>query len=121
MKRAKTSPQTDFEKLYVLLEKKSTSLEKQIKDLDHNQKISNQKNDDSFRELRVRIFTESRSTREELERSFRAEIQVANKELEKSLSQRITYIADLITIQLGNKLQNHEKRIKKLEQIPHAA
>lgn len=136
MKKVKlpTSSQTDFEKLQTFLEKKFTAVENQInnlqknqKELDHNQKISDQKNEDSFREVRLKIFTESASTRRDLEKTFRAEIQVGNNELQKELSskldkvykslfERITFVADLVTVQLGDKIQTHEKRIKKLEQ-----
>ena len=34
---------------------------------------------------------------------------------ETRLNKRIEHVADLITIKLGGKLQNHEKRIRKLE------
>ena len=40
---------------------------------------------------------------------------------ETRLNKRISNVADLITIQLGNKIQNHEKRIKKIEQIQQVA
>ncbi len=134
MKKVKVSlsPATDFEKLQTLLEKKFTSLESQIKDVQHNQKISDQKMENSFREIRVSIFTESASIRRDLEKAFRAEIQVGNDELRtdfnskldkiyKSLFERISFVADLVTIELGDKIQKHDKRIKKLEQITPAA
>lgn len=37
--------------------------------------------------------------------------------VENRLNRRIEHVADLITIELDGKLQNHEKRIKKLEQV----
>lgn len=40
---------------------------------------------------------------------------------ETRLNKRITRVADLITLNLGDKLQSHEKRIKKIEQIQQAA
>jgi len=40
---------------------------------------------------------------------------------ENRLNKRIQHVADLITIELGGKLQNHEKRIKKLEYIQQIA
>ena len=42
-------------------------------------------------------------------------------ETENRLNKRITKVADLITLNLGDKLQNHQKRIKKLEQIQQSA
>lgn len=41
--------------------------------------------------------------------------------VENRLDKRIEHVADLITIELGGKLQNHEKRIKKLEHIQQTA
>lgn len=41
--------------------------------------------------------------------------------LETRLNKRITRVADLITINLSDKLQNHEKRIKKLKHIQQTA
>lgn len=41
--------------------------------------------------------------------------------VENRLDKRIEHVADLIIIELGGKLQNHEKRIKKLEYIQQAA
>ena len=132
-KDSSTKTSTDFEKLQKLLESKFDSLEKQIRDLEiqireveHNQKISDQKNDDSFKDLRFRLMAETSSTRQELEKTLRAEILVANtdlkseiknelQKLETRLNKRLTHVADLITIQLGDKIQNHEKRILKLE------
>jgi len=40
---------------------------------------------------------------------------------ETRLNKRIEHVADLITIELGGKLQNHERRIKKLEHIQQTA
>lgn len=40
---------------------------------------------------------------------------------ETRLNKRITRVADLITLNLGDKLQNHEKRIKKIEHIQLSA
>ncbi len=37
--------------------------------------------------------------------------------VEDTINKRITHVSDLITIELGGKLQNHEKRIQKLEQV----
>ena len=37
--------------------------------------------------------------------------------LESRLNKRITYVTDLITIEFGGKLRNHEKRIRKIERI----
>ena len=42
-------------------------------------------------------------------------------EVEMRLGKRISNVADLITTELGGKLQNHEKRIKKLEHIQQSA
>lgn len=42
-------------------------------------------------------------------------------ESETRLNKRITRVADLITLNLSDKLQSHEKRIKKIEQIQQAA
>jgi hypothetical protein len=58
--------------------------------------------------------------------SVKNEIHLANSDLEKNLvntlentekalSTRITTVADLITIELGTKINDHEKRIKHLE------
>jgi len=41
--------------------------------------------------------------------------------LESRLNERIGHVADLITVELGGKLRNHEKRIKKLEQVQQTA
>jgi len=41
--------------------------------------------------------------------------------VENRLNRRIEHVADLITIELGGKLQNHEKRIKRLEHIQQSA
>ncbi len=41
--------------------------------------------------------------------------------LETRLNKRIEHVADLITVELGGKLQNHEKRIKKMENIQQTA
>lgn len=51
---------------------------------------------------------------------MKVDIEKIREELEElgtRLDKRITNIADLITIEFGGKLQNHEKRIKKLEHI----
>lgn len=40
---------------------------------------------------------------------------------ETRLNKRITRVADLITLNLGDKLQNHERRIKKIERIQQTA
>lgn len=41
--------------------------------------------------------------------------------VEDRLGKRITHVADLTTIDLGEKLRIHEKRIKKLEHIQESA
>ena len=45
------------------------------------------------------------------------EIKEELKETESRLDKRIEHVADLITVELGGKLYNHEKRIAKLEQV----
>lgn len=121
-------PLTDFEKLQGLFEAKFAFFEKQMQDVLHNQKISNEKNAEDFNNLRFEIMTEAARIRQEIDSTTRAEIQVAKnelqdvlKELEERLSKRLTHVADLITIQLGGKIQNHEKRIKKLERAIQTA
>ena len=41
--------------------------------------------------------------------------------VENRLNKRIEHVADLITIELGGKLQNHEKRIRRLEHFQQTA
>lgn len=107
-------------------------IEKLLQDLEHNQKLSDQKNADSFKDLRFRILAEATKTRQELEATTRAEIQVANEELkvellnkldglEGRLSKRITNVADLITIYFGKKTKVLDKRVAHLEQMQQAA
>lgn len=138
-----SSKQTDFEKLQKFFD----GIQKEIQELNHNQKISGQKNDNSYKDLTFRIMAEAASTRQKLEESLRAEIQVANTELknelrtevqgantelksdlknmlnqlETRLNKRITNVGDLITIQLSSKIQNHEKKINKLEKAQQLA
>lgn len=114
-------------------------IEKLLQDLEHNQKVSDQKNTDSFKDLRFRILSEATKTRQELEAATRAEIQVANSELEgrlsgkfarientlseveKRLNKRITDVGDLITIYFGKKTKVLDKRVAHLEQMQQAA
>lgn len=41
--------------------------------------------------------------------------------VENRLNRRIEHVADLITVEFGGKLQDHEKRIKKLEHVQQAS
>lgn len=118
MKKKSTSlPQTDLGKI-----------EKLFQDLEHNQKVSDQKNADSFKELRFRIMAEAVKTRQEFETTTRAEIQVATndlgirlekelREVEKRQNRRITGVSDLITIYFGKKIKVLDKRVAHLEQV----
>ncbi len=122
MKKKNTSlPQTDLGKI-----------EKLLQDLEHNQKVSDQKNADSFSDLRFKIMAESAKIRQEFETTTRAEIQVATSDLgirlekelhevEKRLNRRITDVSDLITIYFGKKIKVLDKRVTHLEHVQQAA
>ncbi len=125
----------DFKKLEKLLEGKFDLIENQLKAVDRNQRVVDQKNLDAFRELRLELTLKATETRQEFERTLRAELQVTNTELgsrieerfselngllkiiEERINERITNVGDLITVELGKKIQTHAKRITHLERI----
>ena len=86
-KKTTTPVKTDFEKL-----------EKFLQDLSHNQKISDQKTADSFDELRFKIMAEAARSRQEFKSTIRAEVQVANKELEEKLEEVQTNLNKRIAV-----------------------
>lgn len=52
---------------------------------------------------------------------LRTELDNKLTDIEGRLNKRLTHVADLITVELGGKLQNHEKRIQKIEHVQQTA
>ncbi|OGH12617.1 MAG: hypothetical protein A2857_05040 [Candidatus Levybacteria bacterium RIFCSPHIGHO2_01_FULL_36_15] len=118
------------------LEKK---LDQHFEEIENQLKVIDQKRYNAERDLRIQITSSSFDTQQRLEKALRAEIQVAVRELEenleskfttvedklakieKRLNQRITLVGDLITTNMTQKLEDHEKRILRLEKPENIA
>lgn len=108
---------------FIVLEEKLT---KRINQVETTLKVIDEKRNMGERDLRFRITSGALETQQQLEKTMRAEIQVAINDLvskmeymfaslEKRLNERITTVGDLIMVNLTKKILNHEQRIKKLE------
>lgn len=102
-------------------------------------KVIDKKNDASFAKLKFEVTGEVLVVRKRLEKSFQSQTLVLLDEIdaklelfweklkgslgetEKRLNNRITHVGDLITIDTGNRIASHEKRIKKLEKVSQVA
>lgn len=124
--------QTDTSKLEAILTKNFEKIDERFESLERELKVMEQERYNGERGLSVDIKTSSFSTEQKLQKTFRAELQVANNELEnrlgtrlkvleEKLNKRITIVGDLITKYLGNKITDQEKRIKKLEKTIQTA
>lgn len=112
-KKSASPPQTDLNRI-----------EKLLQDLEHNQKVSDQKNADSFKDLRFRILSEATKTRQELEATTRAEIQVANGELEDRLNGKFAGIENTLSEvekRLNKRIKLLDKRVAHPEHVQQTA
>lgn len=110
---------------------KSTVLEEKLDKIEKLLTLMDQKNINMEKRLALRITAEIIQSREQIERNFEVRLQIGNTELETALknrleemenrvNKRISTVGDLITIAFTQKFENHDRRIKKLEQVQQA-
>ena len=100
-----------------ILQKFEERQDQKFEKIENLLKVIDEKNEINERNLRWEIKTEVFAAKESIEKTVQAQINISTRDIKKELNERITHVGDLIAESFSKKIQNHEKRISKLEKL----